>query len=165
MTANNSEKNTLHSLESLLSGCSRETLIQLLLRQAERDTGFEKLLRLRFSKSSGAEALLRTFSNAIHEMDYADSPLEIAEEILVQAEQPELKGSQWEEPGRQIYEDLLLRMAGNASRRKEYANVCGILKQYEQTCGRKYAVGLAMEIRQAHARQPAFLDELQKIGM
>lgn len=443
MTTNDFEKNTSHTLESLLSGCSKETLIQLLLRQAERDASFEKLLRLRFSEPSGAQALLKSFSSAIHEMDYDDSLMEIAEEILVQAEQldlpeqarvytemiqeindawnddafyelyyeieddpfdvmyecaksmeqlarqavdsgnravmdavweqfctsdgdmemiyeddywyiamlefcklpeyrekmyqhldmqigwedrhqaqyqrrklfvmeqygteeekrsyllahveiddfrhkaismllaeknyaqaeqlalegaersdsvydkagwfqhleeiyactgdseayglvcrqlvvygktkyymkwkqslpeedraeavekllnaveenayvyiirvehmanriyaycqiyppkivelqPELKGSQWEEPGRQIYENLILKMAGNASGRKEYANVCRVLKQYEETCGKEYAEDLAMEIRQGHPRQPAFLDELQKIGM
>ncbi|GMO56296.1 MAG: hypothetical protein Ta2A_01400 [Treponemataceae bacterium] len=54
--------------------------------------------------------------------------------------------------------------AKRASSREMYRSVCEIIRDYKKACGKTRAGSIIAELQEQHPRQPAFLDELRKIG-
>lgn len=75
-----------------------------------------------------------------------------------------MKNTAYEEKGRLLFEERIRDSAKNASDRKQYHEVCRVLKIYAQECGRNNAVLIADDFRKNYNRKPAFMDELSKAG-
>lgn len=64
----------------------------------------------------------------------------------------------------EIYRTHILALANIASNRRMYQEVCHFLKGMGDVCGKAVMDKLALRIKAEHPRQPAFLDELSKLG-
>jgi hypothetical protein len=63
----------------------------------------------------------------------------------------------------QLFLQYIRLGAQQASNRNAYNSVCGIIEHYAKACGKKSAEALIQELREQHPRQPAFLDELNRV--
>ena len=63
----------------------------------------------------------------------------------------------------QMFLQYIRPLAQQASDRKAYHEVCGIIESYAKACGKKGAEAVIQELREQHRRQPAFLDELTRV--
>lgn len=62
-----------------------------------------------------------------------------------------------------IYENHIKIEASNASNRKSYQAVCGIIKRYKTIAGKKNKEDVINELTELYRKKPAFVDELGKI--
>lgn len=62
-----------------------------------------------------------------------------------------------------IYENHIKREASNASSRKSYQAVCGIIKRYKTIAGKIKKEDVINELTELYRKRPAFVDELGKI--
>ncbi|CAM3926133.1 SWIM zinc finger family protein [Mesobacillus zeae] len=66
----------------------------------------------------------------------------------------------------QVEELFCLHIEGEAEAaggRPAYKKVCQIIRKFKKACGGDAAAGLVSDLTKAHARRPAFLDEMEKI--
>jgi hypothetical protein len=63
----------------------------------------------------------------------------------------------------QIYSDYIYKVAASSTNRKEYQQVCAILKRYRKVFGTSGQSRIVVKLRNEYSRRPAFLDELSKI--
>jgi hypothetical protein len=63
----------------------------------------------------------------------------------------------------QLFIHFIEESAKDSSNRKEYKEVCKLIKTYKKACGTIHSHKLIGELKQKHPRRPAFLDELGKI--
>jgi hypothetical protein len=61
-----------------------------------------------------------------------------------------------------IFTEYIRGSAALANGRNQYRDICGVVKHYEQACG-KDADAIKDELRLRYAKRPAFLDELRKL--
>jgi polyhydroxyalkanoate synthesis regulator phasin len=62
-----------------------------------------------------------------------------------------------------LFVDMIMYDAENASERRLYKQVCKDIKKYKKACGETNSRKLIEELMSKYPRRPAFLDELQKI--
>lgn len=62
-----------------------------------------------------------------------------------------------------LFVNMILYDAENASERRLYKQVCKDIKKYKKACGETNSRKLIEELMSKYPRRPAFLDELQKI--
>jgi polyhydroxyalkanoate synthesis regulator phasin len=62
-----------------------------------------------------------------------------------------------------LFVDMIMYGAENASERRLYKQVCKDIKKYKKACGETNSRKLIEELMSKYPRRPAFLDELQKI--
>jgi hypothetical protein len=63
-----------------------------------------------------------------------------------------------------LFLEYIRYCAKAASSRGAYHTVCEIISEYKKACGPAQADSIIAELREQHPRQPAFLDELKRIG-
>jgi hypothetical protein len=62
-----------------------------------------------------------------------------------------------------IFALYISKSAERANDRKQYREVCGIIKHYKKACGTAAANAICAELAVKYAKRPAFLDELRKV--
>ncbi|BBI35605.1 hypothetical protein [Cohnella abietis] len=62
-----------------------------------------------------------------------------------------------------IYSNYISDVAGSASSRKEYQNVCAMLKRYKYIVGKGSQIVIILQLKAEYNKRPAFLDELAKL--
>ncbi|MBE1555365.1 SWIM zinc finger family protein [Sporosarcina limicola] len=62
-----------------------------------------------------------------------------------------------------IFEDYIREKAHAATNRKDYQQVCEIIRRFQQACGQSSAISLIDGLKKEYDRRPAFLDELRKV--
>jgi hypothetical protein len=62
-----------------------------------------------------------------------------------------------------LFTQYIRPKAEHASTRGMYQDVCNIIREYAEACGKKNAKNILLELQEKYRRQPAFLDELGKI--
>ncbi|MBT2645109.1 SWIM zinc finger family protein [Bacillus sp. ISL-41] len=62
-----------------------------------------------------------------------------------------------------LFVDMIMYDAENASERRLYKQVCKDIRKYKKACGEMNSRKLIEELMSKYPRRPAFLDELQKI--
>ncbi|WP_252502127.1 SWIM zinc finger domain-containing protein [Sporosarcina sp. Marseille-Q4943] len=62
-----------------------------------------------------------------------------------------------------LFEYHVKAMAENAIHRKQYKEVCQVLKRFRKVAGREAQLNLVEELKQTYKNRPAFLDELGKL--
>lgn len=63
----------------------------------------------------------------------------------------------------EIYEQHIANSAKRSSNRREYKNVCKIIKKYKQIAGKERQDELIDQLIALYKRRPAFIDELEKL--
>ncbi|MCL2815670.1 MAG: SWIM zinc finger family protein [Oscillospiraceae bacterium] len=65
----------------------------------------------------------------------------------------------------EIFTAYLKKSASQASDRRQYSEVCALIKKYAKICGKKNASEIIQEFKSLYAKRPAFVDELRKMEM
>lgn len=63
-----------------------------------------------------------------------------------------------------IYENQIELQAENASERKNYRAVCGVIKRYKKIAGASRQAEIVSRLKAAYGRRPAFMEELAKLS-
>ncbi|NMH72904.1 hypothetical protein HF078_07460 [Bacillus sp. RO2] len=63
----------------------------------------------------------------------------------------------------ELYVQYILGQAKSSSNRKQYKQVCKVLRQYKKICGSEKQEIIIEELQQLYSNRPAFMDELSKI--
>ncbi|WP_432357118.1 hypothetical protein [Sporosarcina sp. UB5] len=63
----------------------------------------------------------------------------------------------------QLFDYQVKMIAENAYNRKQYKEVCQVLKRFREVAGREAQMNLAEELKQTYKNRPAFMDELGKL--
>lgn len=62
-----------------------------------------------------------------------------------------------------IYRHYIYNAADSSSNRKEYQQVCDVLKRYQKVFGKMSQSEIILQLKEQYNRKPAFLDELSKV--
>ena len=71
----------------------------------------------------------------------------------------------YEDEVAELFEGLIPSIAERASNRREYQEVCAIIKHYATACGKEAAAKVASYLLSKYPRRPAFVDELKRLGL
>ncbi|WP_010191591.1 SWIM zinc finger family protein [Bacillus sp. m3-13] len=63
----------------------------------------------------------------------------------------------------ELYVQYILGQAKSSSNRKQYQQVCKVLRQYKKISGREKQESIIQDLQQLYSNRPAFMDELNKI--
>ncbi|MGD6776819.1 SWIM zinc finger family protein [Sutcliffiella horikoshii] len=63
----------------------------------------------------------------------------------------------------ELYVQHILGQAKSSSNRKQYQQVCKVLRQYKKISGREKQESIIQDLQQLYSNRPAFMDELNKI--
>lgn len=69
----------------------------------------------------------------------------------------------YKDEANEIFKEYLQHRAANAGDRKQYSEVCDIIKIYAKACGKKNADEIIRDFKRQNVKRPAFIDELGKI--
>ncbi|EIJ82206.1 hypothetical protein PB1_04710 [Bacillus methanolicus PB1] len=62
-----------------------------------------------------------------------------------------------------LFVNYIKQSAEEAANRRQYKNVCSMIKTFKKACGKTNVHRLIEDLKQQNKRRPAFLDELRKI--
>ncbi|MDR1705843.1 MAG: SWIM zinc finger domain-containing protein, partial [Clostridiales bacterium] len=63
----------------------------------------------------------------------------------------------------EMFKKIIAAQAGRASNRRDYKDVCGVIKHYGTACGKAAAKEIKLALMEKYPRRPAFIDELNKV--
>jgi hypothetical protein len=63
----------------------------------------------------------------------------------------------------EMFKKIIDAQAGRASNRRDYKDVCGVIKHYGTACGKAAAKEIKLTLMEKYPRRPAFIDELNKV--
>lgn len=135
-------------LESLAGGDS-EDFYRIILVELKKSGNWrtrEVYLKLISDKDDRDEMLAYVRSNPSAIEDYA---------VRLSAD--------YREEVERIYSDYIYKVAGSSANRKEYKQVCAILKRYRKIFDSSGLSRIVEKLRDEHSKRPAFLDELSKV--